>query len=65
MGHWAVFAQGGDHLSRAADHAMVIGVVALVAVVGGLVYVVARHVGRSRASRSASNRAESARQPDA
>jgi hypothetical protein len=55
MGHWLVIAQGGDHLSRAADHAAVLGVVALIAVVGGLVYGVVRFVGRSRADRRRSD----------
>ena len=51
MGPWLVIAQGGDHLSRAADHAIVVGVVALTAVVGGLIYGVARLIGKSRAGR--------------
>lgn len=64
MGLWLVIAQGGDHLSRAADH--VLGVVALIAVGGGLVYGLVRLVGKSRAARRRSDRGpEGARGPKA
>ena len=66
MGQWLVIAQGGDHLSRAADHAIVVGVVALIAVVGGLVYGLVRLVGKSRTDRRRSDRGpEGARGPKA
>jgi hypothetical protein len=66
MGQWLVIAQGGDHLSRAGDHAIVLGVVALIAVVGGLVYGVVRLVGKRRAGRRRSGRGpEGARGPKA
>lgn len=41
-----------DHLSRAADHALVIGVALLIALVGGLIYGLVRLVARTRANRS-------------
>jgi hypothetical protein len=66
MGHELVIAQGGDHLSRAADHAAVIGIVALVALVAGLVYGLARLVAKSRAGRARSDRGpEGVRGPEA
>lgn len=66
MGQWLLIAQGGDHLSRAADHAIVVGVVAVLAVVGGLIYSVVRLVGKSRAARTRSDHGpEGARGPKA
>jgi ABC-2 type transport system ATP-binding protein len=57
MGPGLVMAQGGDHLSRAADHAAVIGMVALSALLGGLVYGLVRVVAKSRAARTRSDTA--------
>jgi ABC-type proline/glycine betaine transport system permease subunit len=50
---WLVIASNHaeDHLSRAADHAAVVGVALLIAAVGGLVYGLVRLVGRRRAGR--------------
>jgi hypothetical protein len=42
-------------IDRAASHAAVLGVVVAVAAVGGLVYGVVRHVGKSRAGRTRSD----------
>jgi hypothetical protein len=58
MGHWLGIASNhaDDHLSRAADHAVVIGVALLIALVGGLVYGVVRLVAKSRAGRTHSDR---------
>jgi hypothetical protein len=65
MVHGVVIAQGGDHLSRAADHAALIGVIAVIALVGGLVYRLFRTVSNSRARRTRSDRPEGARGPKA
>jgi hypothetical protein len=44
-------------IDRAGDHAVVLGVVALIAVIGGLLYGLVNLVGRARARRMGSNRA--------
>ena len=44
-------------ISRAGDHVMVFGVLALIAAVGGLAYGLIRLVGKRRAGRAASERA--------
>jgi flagellar biogenesis protein FliO len=58
MSHWLVIASNhaDDHLSRAADHAVLIGVVLLIALVGGLAYGLVRIVAKSRAARPQSDR---------
>jgi hypothetical protein len=58
MSHALVIASdhAGDHLSRAGDHAVVIGVALLIAVVAGLIYGLIRVVGKSRAGRTPSDR---------
>jgi hypothetical protein len=67
MTHGLVIASNhaGDHLSRAADHAVVIGVALLIAAVGGLIYWLVRVVGRSRAGRTRPDRGPENRAPGA
>ena len=44
-------------IDRAGDHAVVLGVVAVIAAVVGLIYALVRLVGKSRAGRTRSERA--------
>jgi hypothetical protein len=62
MSHALVIA----NIDRAGDHAAVLGVVVLVAAVGGLVYGLVRLAARSRAARTRTARGpETDRRPDA
>jgi hypothetical protein len=49
-------------IDRAGDHAVVLGVVAVIAVIGGLLYGLVNLVGKARARRT---RSDAARRPEA
>ena len=52
MAYGVLIAANHDHLSRAGDHVVVVGVALLIALVGALVYWLVRLVGKSRSERT-------------